>query len=152
MNGPRRRVTGQSAVIGPPVQVGHRGWESSSRPAWTTAGFEATPETVGDADESAELLAAAADPVRWTVLQLLAQGQSCVCDLQAHIPIAPNLLSYHLKMLREAGLIVGRRRGRWIDYRLADGALARLHDALPASPTPSDREPLKISATAGCVR
>jgi ArsR family transcriptional regulator len=111
-----------------------------------------TSGPVDDPDGSAALLAAAADPVRWTVLQLLAQRQSCVCDLQAHIPIAPNLLSYHLKMLREAGLIVGRRRGRWIDYSLADGALARLHDALPAAATPSDREPVESSATAGCVR
>ena len=151
MNSPRRRVTGQSAMTRPTVQVGHRAWESASGPA-TTTGFEATPETVGDADGSAGLLAAAADPVRWTVLQLLARQQSCVCDLQAHIPIAPNLLSYHLKMLREAGLIVGRRRGRWIDYCLAEGALARLHDALPAASTPSDREPLENSATAGCAR
>ena len=152
MNSPRRRMTGQSTTTRPPVQVGHRAWDSSSGPATTTRGLGATPETVGDADGSAGLLAAVADPVRWTVLQLLAQQQSCVCDLQAHIPIAANLLSYHLKMLREAGLIVGSRRGRWIDYRLADGALARLHDALPASPTPGDRGPVETSAASGCAR
>ena len=145
-------MTGQSTKTRPPVRVGHRALGSSSGPATTTTGFEATPKTVGDADGSAALLATAADPVRWTVLQLLAQKQSCVCDLQAHLPIAANLLSYHLKMLREAGLIVGRRRGRWIDYRLADGALARLHDALPASPTPTDREPVETSAVSGCAR
>ena len=80
---------------------------------------------------SVALLAAVADPVRWTVLQRLASQPSCVCDLQEHVPIAANLLSYHLKVLREAGLVTTRRRGRWIDYALADDALDRLHAALP---------------------
>jgi len=45
--------------------------------------------------------------------------------------VALNLLSYHLKVLREAGLVTTSRRGRWIDYRLADDASARLIHALP---------------------
>ena len=44
-----------------------------------------------------------------------------MCDLQEHVPIAANLLSYHLKVLREAGLVTTSRRGRWVDYALADG-------------------------------
>jgi ArsR family transcriptional regulator len=68
------------------------------------------------------------------VLEQLAGSDACVCDLQMQVPIALNLLSYHLKVLREAGLIVGTRRGRRIDYRLAAGALQRLHDAIPGTP------------------
>ncbi len=79
----------------------------------------------------AELLAVAADPVRWTLLQRLAAGGSCVCKLQEHVPIAANLLSYHLRVLRENGLVTTSRRGRWIDYALAGDALARLRAALP---------------------
>ena len=75
----------------------------------------------------------AADPIRWTLLTQLADGGSCVCDLQAHVPIAANLLSYHLKVLREAGLVTTSRRGRWIDYALAADALDRLHAALPGA-------------------
>ena len=56
-----------------------------------------------------------ADPVRWTVLTRLAESPRCVCDLQEHVPVAANLLSYHLKVLREAGLVVATRRGRWIE-------------------------------------
>jgi ArsR family transcriptional regulator len=82
--------------------------------------------------EPAALLAVAADPNRWAVLQVLTEGTTCVCRLQERIPIAPNLLSYHLKVLREAGLISAARRGRWIDYSLAGSALARLHAALPS--------------------
>lgn len=82
------------------------------------------------------LLQTAADPVRWAVLQQLAQGPSCVCDLQARVPVPANLLSYHLKVLRDAGLVTASRRGRWMDYALAGDALARLHAALPGLPAP----------------
>ena len=82
----------------------------------------------------------AADPIRWTLLTQLAGGASCVCNLHERLPIAANLLSYHLKVLREAGLVTASRRGRWIDYALAPDALDRLHAALPgavqAAPVP----------------
>lgn len=80
---------------------------------------------------AAGILAAVADPVRLQLLHAIAGRTRCVCDLQPEPPIPGNLLSYHLKVLREAGLIEGTRRGRWIDYSLADGALERLHAALP---------------------
>ena len=86
-----------------------------------------------DAAEAVALLTAVADPIRWSVLQQLAASKSCVCDLQERIPIASNLLSYHLKVLRDAGLVTTARRGRWIDYSLADDALDRLTAALPGS-------------------
>jgi ArsR family transcriptional regulator, arsenate/arsenite/antimonite-responsive transcriptional repressor len=77
------------------------------------------------------LLQAVADPLRWAVLDALAAGALCVCQLQERIPIAPNLLSYHLKVLREAHLVTVTRRGRWMDYALADDAADRLRAALP---------------------
>jgi ArsR family transcriptional regulator len=80
----------------------------------------------------ADLLAAAADPARLRILGSLAAGERCVCDIQARVPLPASLLSYHLRVLREAELIEARRRGRWIDYRLAPTALERLHAALPA--------------------
>ena len=62
--------------------------------------------------------AAFADPTRLRILAALAASSCCVCDVQAVVDVAPNLLSYHLRVLREAGLVAGVRRGRWIDYRL----------------------------------
>ncbi|ADG76529.1 transcriptional regulator, ArsR family [Cellulomonas flavigena DSM 20109] len=85
----------------------------------------------GTAGEVA-LLQAVADPIRWAVLDILAIGEHCVCDLQKRVPIPANLLSYHLKVLRDAGLVVTSRRGRWVDYRLADDAVERMTAALPS--------------------
>lgn len=91
-------------------------------------------EVTSSADPAAvALLQAAADPIRWAVLDVLAAGPRCVCDLQERIPVPANLLSYHLRVLREAGLITASRRGRWIDYALAAGAPERLRAALPAT-------------------
>lgn len=100
-----------------------------------------TSGPAADVDASVSLLTAVADPVRWTVLQRLAESEACVCNLQEHIPIASNLLSYHLKVLRDAGLVTTTRRGRWIDYSLADGALDRLAAALPGAGPARRTEP-----------
>jgi ArsR family transcriptional regulator len=84
--------------------------------------------------EPVEVLQAVADPVRWAVLAMLVEQPRCVCKLQEQIPIAGNLLSYHLKVLREAGLVTTSRRGRWVDYTLAHDAPERMRAALPGSP------------------
>jgi len=83
--------------------------------------------------EPVAVLQAVADPIRWTVLATLAQEPRCVCKIQEQIPIAGNLLSYHLKVLREAGLVTTSRRGRWVDYALAHDAQERMRDALPGA-------------------
>lgn len=68
-------------------------------------------------------LAALADSVRLAIVQQLATyGTQCVCDLNTHAQVSPTKLSYHLKILKDAGLIRGTRRGRWIDYALVPGA------------------------------
>jgi ArsR family transcriptional regulator len=88
-------------------------------------------ETCPDSERAVSLLQAVADPVRWTVLARLARGTACVCELQEHFDIAPNLLSYHLKVLRDSDLVTTARRGRWVDYSLAPDAEARIRAALP---------------------
>ena len=83
--------------------------------------------------EPVVVLQAVADPVRWAVLSMLVEAPRCVCKLQEQIPIAGNLLRYHLKVLREAGLVTTSRRGRWVDYALADDAAERMRAALPGA-------------------
>jgi len=88
--------------------------------------IEASPEA------DAALFAAVADATRLRILRQLAlSGATCVCNIDANENLAPNLLSYHLKVLREAGLVTTSRRGRWIDYSLAPDAVGRLHAAIP---------------------
>jgi ArsR family transcriptional regulator len=105
-------------------------------------------------DEAVGLLIAAADPHRLALLRVLAAGQKCVCDLQSQVPLPGNRLSYHLKVLREAGLIAGTKRGRWIDYAVVEGALERLRAAVPHLPSPGG-EPAPgcgTQAGGGCAR
>lgn len=73
------------------------------------------------------------DPIRLRIVDLLAGGRMCVCELLESIDAAPNLLSYHLRVLRDAGLVNAARRGRWVDYTLSNDALRRLRSAIPAS-------------------
>ena len=86
-------------------------------------------------------LAALADPVRLRIVGVLAGGGRCVCDLQEKVPVAANLLSYHLRVLRDAGLVTAARRGRWIDYRLDGDGFAALWAQTSAAgvPLPGDR-------------
>ncbi len=79
-----------------------------------------------------EVLSAVADPVRWRLVhELDRRGKRCVCDLQPVAGVAPNVLSYHLKVLRDAGLVTATRRGRWVDYELVPDSAQRLQAALP---------------------
>ena len=86
-------------------------------------------------------LGALADPVRLRIVGVLADGTRCVCDLQAAVPVAANLLSYHLRVLRDVGLVAASRRGRWIDYRLDPDGFAVLWAQVLAAgvPLPGDR-------------
>lgn len=79
----------------------------------------------------AELFSALGDPIRLQILDKLGACKKCVCDLQEAIGIAPNLLSYHLRVLREAGIVTATHRGRWVDYELAPTATEVVAAALP---------------------
>lgn len=59
-----------------------------------------------------------ADPYRAQVIELLRDRELCACDIAESLEISPSKLSFHLKTLREAGLIQSRPEGRWIYYRL----------------------------------
>lgn len=59
---------------------------------------------------------ALSDPTRLRILDLLAGGERCVCQLTEATGAAQSRLSFHLKALREAGLLRARRSGRWMYY------------------------------------
>lgn len=61
---------------------------------------------------------ALSDPLRLQIIQLLQGQELCVCDLCDQLEVSQSKLSFHLKVLREAGLIQWRQQGRWSYYRL----------------------------------
>ena len=74
-----------------------------------------------------------ADPVRLRLLSLLASarsGEACVCELVEPLDRSQPTVSHHLKILVEAGLIVGEKRGRWVWYRPVPDRLNELRRAL----------------------
>jgi arsenate reductase (thioredoxin) len=73
-----------------------------------------------------ELARALGDPLRWRIVELLASEQLCVAHLAEELGIGQPLVSHHLKVLREAGLIEPDRYRYWTYYRLHPGALVRL--------------------------
>ncbi len=87
--------------------------------------------------ESATLFSALADPLRVSIVRFLdGREAQCVCDIQEAFDVAGNLLSYHLKILREAGLLTSFRQGRWIHYSVAPAAGALIAAALPLAVPP----------------
>ena len=75
-----------------------------------------------------ELFHALSDETRLGILEMLRDGERCVCDLQEELDAAQSRLSFHLRVLKEAGLVADRREGRWSYYRITPGALAEVHD------------------------
>jgi ArsR family transcriptional regulator, arsenate/arsenite/antimonite-responsive transcriptional repressor len=61
---------------------------------------------------------ALSDPLRIRVIELLKQRELCVCDLCEVLEVSQSKLSFHLKTLKEAGLVNSRQEGRWIYYSL----------------------------------
>jgi ArsR family transcriptional regulator, arsenate/arsenite/antimonite-responsive transcriptional repressor len=78
------------------------------------------------------------DPVRLRLLSLIAShagGEACVCDLTEVFDLSGPTISHHLKVLREAGLIIGERRATWVYYRIRPEVLEALASVLvPAAP------------------
>lgn len=90
--------------------------------------------TVHGSDLTAEavLFKALADPARLTIVATLARGRGevCVCDFTSGLDLNQSTVSHHLKVLKDAGLIRGLRRGTWVYYSLAPDARARIGSAL----------------------
>jgi arsenate reductase len=126
---------------------------TTATPPASLAGVEVLP---------AELARALGDPLRWRIVELLATEQLCVAHLADELQTAQPLVSHHLKVLRQAGLIEPDRYRYWTYYRLRPGALVHLAATLglvarsapsgtacrriipgaePAAPSPPSRPP-----------
>lgn len=75
-----------------------------------------------------QLFHALSDETRLGILDMLRDGEQCVCDLQDELGAAQSRLSFHLKVLRDAGLVSDRKEGRWSYYTIVPDALKDVHD------------------------
>jgi ArsR family transcriptional regulator len=92
--------------------------------------LEISPSTTADLSVHARLFHALSDERRLRILAALRGGELCVCDLQAVLGMAQSLLSFHLKALRDAGLVSVRREGRWAHYSINTDGLAHAGAAI----------------------
>ncbi len=79
--------------------------------------------TLPDPVSAARRFRALSDRTRVEIVRLLSHGERCVCELQDVLDAAQSRLSFHLKTLKEAGLVTDRREGRWVYYAVNRDAL-----------------------------
>jgi ArsR family transcriptional regulator, arsenate/arsenite/antimonite-responsive transcriptional repressor len=94
--------------------------------------FVNMPVTAVDLPRAAVIFHALSDETRLGIVAMLRDGERCVCDLQDAFDAAQSRLSYHLRVLREAGLVIDRKDGRWSYYSLVPDAFGEAHDAVRA--------------------
>ncbi|HEV8585719.1 MAG TPA: metalloregulator ArsR/SmtB family transcription factor [Methylomirabilota bacterium] len=92
----------------------------------------ATTVTDKDLERAAALFRALADPTRLGIVERLRGGEQCVCDLTDMLETGQSRLSFHIKTLKDAGLLRDRREGRWIYYSLNPEAVAEIESAVAA--------------------
>src|SRR5687767_2410218 len=73
---------------------------------------------------------ALSDETRLRIIECLEDGEQCVCDLMTTLDTAQSRLSFHLKTLKDAGLLNDRREGRWMYYSLNSRTFDELQDAM----------------------
>lgn len=102
------------------------------------------PTLTLDVPRIAQLCNALADEARVEIIARLLDGEKCVCDLTDALGTGQSRLSYHLKVLKDAGLVTDRRDGRWSYYTLARDAFLEAEELL-ASLRPKPSRSLKVS-------
>jgi ArsR family transcriptional regulator len=98
--------------------------------------------TAPDVDRAVTLFHALSDATRLGILDMLRDGERCVCELQDQLEAAQSRLSFHLRVLKEAGLVSDRREGRWMYYTIVPAALAEVHDLAVAMQPRKDGLPV----------
>ncbi len=88
---------------------------------------------------------ALSDETRLSILELLKEGEQCVCDLTEAFKTGQSRLSFHLRVLKEAELVLDRREGRWVYYSLNPEAIEDLQEVLNSLKQASPRSPKKGS-------
>jgi len=78
----------------------------------------------------AKIFNALSDPIRLEIIEFLRDGEKCVCEITPHLKLIQPVVSRHLKMLKDAGLVKRRKKGTWHLYSLTDLRVCDLIDSL----------------------
>ncbi len=78
----------------------------------------------------AKIFNALSDPIRLEIIEFLRNGEKCVCEITPHLKLIQPVVSRHLKILKNAGLVKRRKKGTWHLYSLTDAAVCDLIDSL----------------------
>jgi len=96
--------------------------------------------------DDVKILQAIAEPTRLAIVrQLASDGEICACDFTDCCDVSQPTISHHLKVLREAGVVSGERRGTWIYYRLEPKAASRIASLGHLLSAGALREPKRVS-------
>lgn len=97
------------------------------------------PTIVETFEADVQRFKALGDPTRLQILHVLAEGGRCVCEIRPALDVPPNLLSHHLRVLREAGLVAAERSGRRVHYELVADGLEAAEAAVPKAASVAHR-------------
>jgi ArsR family transcriptional regulator len=81
-------------------------------------------------EKAVRLFHALSDEMRVRILDRLRDGEQCVCDLTEAFNTGQSRLSFHLRVLKDAGLVIDRPEGRWIYYSISQDAIQELEDLI----------------------
>lgn len=80
--------------------------------------------------DRAKIFKAFCDENRLQILDMLKSGEKCACKLVDELNISQSTLSHHMKILCDAGIVKGRKDGKWVHYSLDEGGAERAEEIL----------------------
>ena len=95
-------------------------------------------------ERAIELFHALSDETRLEIIELLRKGERCVCELTDTLDAAQSRLSFHLRVLKDAGIVRDRKDGRWVYYELDSEAFEEVETLV------SGMKPRVVSRSASC--
>src|SRR5437763_16787765 len=96
--------------------------------------------TYSRTERAIELFHALSDETRLEIIELLREGERCVCELTDTLDAAQSRLSFHLRVLKDAGIVRDRKDGRWVHYELVADAFEEAETLVAAmKPRPDAR-------------
>ena len=98
-----------------------------------------TAATHSRTERAIELFHALSDETRLEIIELLRKGERCVCELTDTLDAAQSRLSFHLRVLKDAGIVRDRRDGRWVHYELDPDAFEEIETLITDLKPRADR-------------